>query len=107
MEQLGGLFSTNAGHSLYHLDICQILFWLKKFTPKLTRSFPLNVERWVGLNVTRSQHDDQVVLKTQHPFVQVVTDVISPSAVFHKGHVILVGDALSGARPHTTASTYA
>ncbi|KAF8505074.1 monooxygenase [Hysterangium stoloniferum] len=46
----------------------------------------------------------EVVLKTRHPFVQVVTDVISPSAVFHDGHVILIGDALSGARPHTTAN---
>lgn len=47
----------------------------------------------------------KVVMKTKHPFVQLITDVISPSAVFHEGHVILVGDALSGARPHTTAST--
>ncbi|GJJ07823.1 hypothetical protein Clacol_002028 [Clathrus columnatus] len=47
----------------------------------------------------------EVVMKTKHPFVQVVTDVIASSAVFHDGHVILVGDALSGARPHTTAST--
>lgn len=47
----------------------------------------------------------EVVMKTKYPFVQLVTDVISPAAVFHDGHVILVGDALSGARPHTTAST--
>ncbi|KAF8590301.1 FAD/NAD(P)-binding domain-containing protein [Ramaria rubella] len=46
-----------------------------------------------------------VVMKTKYPFVQLVTDVISPAAVFHDGHVLLVGDALSGARPHTTAST--
>ena len=44
-------------------------------------------------------------MKTKNPFVQLVTDIISPSAVFHDGHVVLVGDALSGARPHTTAST--
>jgi len=47
----------------------------------------------------------EVVLKTKQPFVQVVTDVIATAAVFHDGHVILMGDALSGARPHTTAST--
>ncbi|KAF8501939.1 hypothetical protein JB92DRAFT_2974861 [Gautieria morchelliformis] len=47
----------------------------------------------------------EVVMKTKQPFTQLVTDVISPSAVFHDGHVVLVGDALSGARPHTTAST--
>lgn len=44
-------------------------------------------------------------MKTKHPFVQVVTDVIASAAVFYDGHVIFVGDALSGARPHTTAST--
>ncbi|KIJ26182.1 hypothetical protein M422DRAFT_272755 [Sphaerobolus stellatus SS14] len=47
----------------------------------------------------------ELVMKTKHPFVQVVTDVISPAGVFHDGHVILVGDAFSGARPHTAAST--
>ncbi|KAF8590263.1 hypothetical protein K439DRAFT_174726 [Ramaria rubella] len=45
-----------------------------------------------------------VVMKTKYHFVQLVTDVIFPVVVFHDGHVLLVGDVLSGARPHITAS---
>jgi 2-polyprenyl-6-methoxyphenol hydroxylase-like FAD-dependent oxidoreductase len=47
----------------------------------------------------------ELVQKTKHPFVQVITDVISPQAVYMDGKVILVGDALCGLRPHTAAST--
>lgn len=47
----------------------------------------------------------ELVQKTEHPFVQVITDVISPRAVYIDWKVILVGDALCGLRPHTAAST--
>jgi 2-polyprenyl-6-methoxyphenol hydroxylase-like FAD-dependent oxidoreductase len=47
----------------------------------------------------------EIVLHTEVPFVQAITDVISSQAVFHGGRVLLVGDALAGFRPHTAAST--
>ncbi|KAK4174292.1 hypothetical protein QBC36DRAFT_357850 [Triangularia setosa] len=47
----------------------------------------------------------EVVCKAERPFVQAVTDVISPSNEFLDGKVILIGDALAGFRPHTVAST--
>lgn len=47
----------------------------------------------------------EIVRATKKPFVQVITDVISPTNEFMGGKVILVGDALAGFRPHTVAST--
>ncbi|KAK4166288.1 hypothetical protein QBC43DRAFT_314381 [Cladorrhinum sp. PSN259] len=47
----------------------------------------------------------EIVCKAQRPFVQAVTDVISPINEFLDGKVILIGDALAGFRPHTVAST--
>lgn len=47
----------------------------------------------------------ELVCSTERPFVQAVTDVISPTNEFLNGRVILVGDALAGFRPHTVAST--
>ncbi|KAL1605235.1 hypothetical protein SLS60_004779 [Paraconiothyrium brasiliense] len=47
----------------------------------------------------------EIVRATKKPFVQVVTDVISPKNEFVDGKVILLGDALAGFRPHTVAST--
>lgn len=47
----------------------------------------------------------EAVRKTEQPFVQAITDVISPSNRFLDGKVLLVGDALAGFRPHTAAST--
>lgn len=47
----------------------------------------------------------EIVCKTQHPFVQAVTDCISPRNEYMDGKAILVGDALAGFRPHTVAST--
>lgn len=47
----------------------------------------------------------ELVKKTEHPFVQAITDVISPENTFMDGKVLLVGDALAGFRPHTAAST--
>jgi 2-polyprenyl-6-methoxyphenol hydroxylase-like FAD-dependent oxidoreductase len=47
----------------------------------------------------------EVVCKTEQPFIQAITDVISPQNSFFSGKVLLVGDALAGFRPHTAAST--
>ncbi|WPH03461.1 Hypothetical protein R9X50_00634100 [Acrodontium crateriforme] len=47
----------------------------------------------------------EAVNKTQHPFVQAITDCIAPHNSFFDGKVLLVADALAGFRPHTAAST--
>lgn len=47
----------------------------------------------------------ELVNKTQHPFIQAITDVISPENELLNGKVLLVGDALAGFRPHTAASS--
>ncbi|KAL2279625.1 hypothetical protein FJTKL_13312 [Diaporthe vaccinii] len=47
----------------------------------------------------------EIVCKTKRPFVQAITDVITPTNEYMDGKVILVGDALAGFRPHTVAST--
>lgn len=47
----------------------------------------------------------ELVEKTEHPFIQAITDVSSPQASFFDGKVLFVGDALCGFRPHTAAST--
>lgn len=47
----------------------------------------------------------ELVCSTDKPFVQAITDVISPTNEFLDGRVILIGDALAGFRPHTVAST--
>ena len=43
--------------------------------------------------------------KTRNPFVQCITDVISPKNLYMGDKLALVGDALAGFRPHTVAST--
>lgn len=47
----------------------------------------------------------EIVRETKQPFVQAVTDVISPQNEYLNGKVVLIGDALAGFRPHTVAST--
>ncbi|KAI1333813.1 FAD/NAD(P)-binding domain-containing protein [Xylariaceae sp. FL0016] len=47
----------------------------------------------------------EIVCKTKKPFVQAVTDVLSPQHEYKGGKVVLIGDALAGFRPHTVAST--
>jgi 2-polyprenyl-6-methoxyphenol hydroxylase-like FAD-dependent oxidoreductase len=47
----------------------------------------------------------EIVCGTQQPFVQAVTDVISPWNEYLDVKVVLIGDALAGFRPHTVAST--
>lgn len=46
-----------------------------------------------------------IVSKTKHPFIQAITDVISPRNAFFDGKILLIGDAVAGFRPHTAAST--
>ncbi|OCL08555.1 hypothetical protein AOQ84DRAFT_397869 [Glonium stellatum] len=47
----------------------------------------------------------EIVQKTEVPFVQAITDVISPHSALCDGRILFVGDALAGFRPHTAAST--
>ncbi|KAI5863706.1 FAD/NAD(P)-binding domain-containing protein [Durotheca rogersii] len=47
----------------------------------------------------------EVVCGAERPFVQAVTDVLSPRNEYLGGKVVLLGDALAGFRPHTVAST--
>jgi len=47
----------------------------------------------------------ELVEKTEVPFIQAITDVISPSAILDSGRTLLIGDALAGLRPHTAMST--
>lgn len=47
----------------------------------------------------------EIVCGTKKPFVQAVTDVLSPEHEYWDGKVVLIGDALAGFRPHTVAST--
>lgn len=47
----------------------------------------------------------ELVRKTTHPFIQAITDVISPRAAYFDGRLLLIGDAVAGFRPHTAAST--
>lgn len=46
-----------------------------------------------------------IVCDTKEPFIQAITDVISPKNSFFDGKLLLIGDALAGFRPHTAAST--
>ena len=47
----------------------------------------------------------ELVKKTKTPFIQSITDVLSPKALFFDNKLLLLGDALAGFRPHTAAST--
>ena len=47
----------------------------------------------------------EIVKKTKQPFIQAITDVLSPRNSFFEGKVLLIGDAVAGFRPHTAAST--
>ena len=47
----------------------------------------------------------ELFLKTATPFVQSITDSLSPKALFFDNHLLLLGDALAGFRTHKAAST--
>ena len=54
---------------------------------------------------TLDPYSAELVMKTQVPFVQALTDVVSPRATFLDGKVLLVGDGLATFRPTTGQST--
>ena len=43
--------------------------------------------------------------KVESPFIQAITDSLAAKCVFLDGKVMLVGDAVAGLRPRTTAGT--
>jgi hypothetical protein len=45
----------------------------------------------------------EVFQKIEAPFIQAITDSLATKSVFMDGRVLLVGDAVAGLRPHTTA----
>jgi len=47
----------------------------------------------------------ELITKVKRPFIQVITDLISPNAVFFQGKVLLVGDALATLRPSSALGT--
>ena len=47
----------------------------------------------------------ELIRLTRSPFVQAISDVLSPQASHYDGRVVLVGDALAGFRPHTAGAT--
>ena len=48
----------------------------------------------------------ELIHNTENPFVQAITDLEPPKTCqYLEGKVVMVGDALSGFRPHTAAST--
>lgn len=47
----------------------------------------------------------EVVQKIQQPFIQIITDYISPHPTFENGQVVLIGDAFTQYRTHTGMST--
>jgi 2-polyprenyl-6-methoxyphenol hydroxylase-like FAD-dependent oxidoreductase len=47
----------------------------------------------------------EIVCGTTKPFVQAVTNVLSPKNEYMNGKLVLIGDSLAGFRPHTVAST--
>ena len=47
----------------------------------------------------------ELVIKTKNTFIQAITDVISPTASFLGGRVLLVGDSLATFRPMSGLGT--
>lgn len=47
----------------------------------------------------------ETIAKTKYPFVQAITDVISPKDSFMGGNALFICDALAGFMPHTVVST--
>jgi 2-polyprenyl-6-methoxyphenol hydroxylase-like FAD-dependent oxidoreductase len=67
---------------------------------------------WGAWEMLKSKADEclppqmaEMAHKTRTPFVQCITDVISPRNMYMNDKVVLIGDALAGFRPHTVAST--
>jgi hypothetical protein len=50
-------------------------------------------------------HMAELSRKVESPFIQAITDSLAAKCVFLDGKVMLVGDAVAGLRPRTTAGT--
>lgn len=70
----------------------------------MMRNEILEKQREYARKVLPPQFAD-IVCDTKEPFIQAITDVISPKNSFFDGKVLLIGDAVAGFRPHTAAST--
>lgn len=75
-------------------------------------TIPPGMISWDAWELLKSKADSrlppqmaEMAHKTQTPFVQAITDVISPKNLYMGDKVVLIGDALAGFRPHTVAST--
>jgi 2-polyprenyl-6-methoxyphenol hydroxylase-like FAD-dependent oxidoreductase len=75
-------------------------------------TIPPGMITWDAWELLKSTADDrlppqmaEMAHKTKNPFVQCITDVISPKNLYWGDKVVLIGDALAGFRPHTVAST--
>jgi 2-polyprenyl-6-methoxyphenol hydroxylase-like FAD-dependent oxidoreductase len=75
-------------------------------------TIPPGMITWDAWELLKSTADDnlppqmaEMAHKTRNPFVQCITDVISPKNLYFSNKVVLIGDALAGFRPHTVAST--
>lgn len=75
-------------------------------------TIPPGMISWDAWELLKSKADDrlppqmaEMAHKTKEPFVQCITDVITPKNLFMNDKVVLIGDALAGFRPHTVAST--
>lgn len=113
--------NTNPGHRLLNF------VWYANFpegSPELEQlmtdqdgrrrhvTIPPGKIAWNAWEMLKSKADDtlspqmaEMAHKTRSPFVQCITDVISPKNLYMGDKVVLIGDALAGFRPHPAAST--
>ena len=75
-------------------------------------TIPPGMISWDAWELLKSKADDnlppqmaEMAHKTKNPFVQAITDVISPKNLYMGDKIVFIGDALAGFRPHTVAST--
>ena len=75
-------------------------------------TIPPGMITWDAWELLKSTADDklppqmaEMAHKSRNPFVQCITDVISPKNLYMGDKIVLIGDALAGFRPHTVAST--
>ncbi len=75
-------------------------------------TIPPGMISWDAWELLKSKADDrlppqmaEMAHKSKTPFVQAITDVISPKNLYMGDKVVFIGDSLAGFRPHTVAST--
>jgi 2-polyprenyl-6-methoxyphenol hydroxylase-like FAD-dependent oxidoreductase len=70
-----------------------------KFTLPMGKMSPkLMAKQYAHAKETMPPPFVELVTKTALPFIQVVTDVLSPRNLFYGGKVVLIGDAVAGIR---------